>query len=120
MTYKITEKCIACAKCLTHCPTGSIGKNDQGKFSINPLLCNDCVGSYGVAQCMAGCPTSQGCTPAIPGLINLASQTTDKYWDNWFTTYEYLILRLKAKKENPYWQNWFDLYAQKLDHLIHT
>ena len=52
-----------------------LAKTTMANSRSDPHLCNDCVGSYGVAQCMAGCPTSQGCTPTIPGLINLASQT---------------------------------------------
>lgn len=119
MTYKITEKCIGCESCLPHCPTGAISKNNNGQFSIDSNLCNDCIGFYGVAQCKAGCPTFDGCTPTI-SLIKSVQETTNNYWDNWFTTYERLIIRLKAKKETRYWQNWFDLYAQKIDHLIHT
>ena len=119
MTYTITDKCIACENCLPHCPTGAIAKNDNGKFSINPKLCNDCVGSYGVPQCVAGCPTYDGCTPTLASLIKSA-QTETNYWDNWFATYERLTSRLKAKQENQSWQHWFDTYSQKLDLLLHT
>ena len=118
MTYTISNQCIACERCLPHCPTGAIKKNDDGKFSIDPNLCNDCVGSYGVAQCMAGCPTFNGCTPTISSLIKSAKDTTNNYWDNWFATYNLLTSRLKAKKETSYWQHWFDSYSQKLEHLV--
>ena len=118
MTYTINDNCIACAKCLPHCPTSAITKNSNGKFSIDPDLCNDCVGSYGVAQCMAGCPTYNGCTPTISSLIKSAQTTTSNYWDNWFATYESLTSRLKAKQETKYWQHWFDNYSHKLEQLI--
>ncbi len=120
MTYTITDQCIACENCLSNCPTGAIKKNNNGKFSIDPNLCNDCVGSYGVAQCIAGCPTFNGCIPTIPSLIKSAQKTTNNYWDNWFATYQYLIYRLRAKKETKYWRYWFNTYSQKLDLLIHT
>ena len=118
MTYTISNQCIACENCLPHCPTEAITKNDKGKFSINPNLCNDCVGSYGVAQCMAGCPTFNGCTPTISSLIKSAKVTTNHYWDKWFATYDCLTSRLKARKETSYWQHWFDSYSQKLERLV--
>ncbi|MGV2830932.1 4Fe-4S binding protein [Myxosarcina sp. GI1(2024)] len=120
MTYTISDQCIACENCLPHCPTEAIYQNDSGKFSIDPNLCNDCVGSYGVPQCMAGCPTSNGCTPTISSLIKSSRATTNNYWDNWFATYDRLISRLKAKRETKHWQHWFDTYSQKLDILLHT
>ncbi|WP_036489255.1 4Fe-4S binding protein [Myxosarcina sp. GI1] len=122
MTYAISDQCIACEKCLPHCPTEAISKNSSGKFSIDPNLCNDCVGYYGVAQCMAGCPTSNGCTPTISSLIKSfqTDRTTTNYWDNWFATYDRAIARLKAKQETKYWQQWFDTYSQKLDLLLHN
>lgn len=121
MTYTITtEKCITCDNCLPNCPTNAITKNNDGKFSIDSNLCNDCEGFYGVAQCMASCPTFDGCTATISSLMKSVQNTTNNDWDNWFATYESLIIRLKAKKETTYWQNWFEVYSQKLDRLIHT
>ena len=118
MTYTISDQCITCEKCLPHCPTGAIEKNHSGKMSINPNLCNDCVGFYGVAQCMASCPTFNGCTPTISSLIKSASIPTLNYWDNWFAIYDSLASRLKAKQETKYWQHWFNSYSQKLEHLV--
>ena len=118
MTYTITDQCIACENCLPHCPTDAIQKKDNGKFTINNNLCNDCVGYYGVAQCMAGCPTSNGCTPTFASLISSAKVVTGNYWDNWFATYNSLTTRLKAKKETKYWQHWFNTYSQKLERLV--
>ena len=120
MTYTISSQCIACENCLPYCPTGAISKNDNGKFSIDSNLCNDCVGSYGVAQCVASCPTANGCSPSISSLIKSAQTNTANYWDNWFATYNTLKSRLRAKKETRYWQHWFNTYSQKLDLLLHT
>ncbi|VEP17347.1 Ferredoxin-like protein in nif region [Hyella patelloides LEGE 07179] len=118
MTYIISNQCIACENCLPHCPTNAIQKNHKDKFSIDPNLCNDCVGSYGVPQCMAGCPTFNGCTPTVSSLIKSTQTTTSNYWDDWFSAYNRLTSRLKAKQETQYWQRWFDLYSQKLEHLV--
>ena len=118
MTYTISDQCIGCENCLPHCPTGAIEKKENGKFAINANLCNDCVDYYGVAQCMAGCPTSNGCTPTISTLIKSAQLTTNNYWDNWFATYARLTSRLKAKHETKYWQHWFNSYSEKLEHLL--
>jgi ferredoxin len=103
MTYTISNQCIACENCLPYCPTGAIKQKENGKYAIDSNLCNDCADFYGVAQCMAGCPTFNGCTPT-----------------NWFATYDRLTSRLKAKKETKYWQHWFNTYSQKLDLLLHT
>ncbi|MFW6357617.1 MAG: DUF362 domain-containing protein [Chroococcales cyanobacterium] len=118
MTYVITDQCIACENCSPHCPTGAITKNNNGKFSINSNLCNDCVGFYGVAQCMAACPTANGCIPTLSSLIASVKTTSDNYWDNWFATYSRLTSRLKAKQETNHWQSWFDTYSHKLESLV--
>jgi ferredoxin len=120
MTYAITDQCIACENCLSSCPTGAITKNNNGKFSINSNLCNDCAGSYGVPQCMAGCPTANGCAPTLSSLIKSVKTTSDNYWDNWFATYARLTSRLKTKQETQGWQRWFDTYSQKVNLLLHT
>ena len=118
MTYTITDQCIACENCLPHCPTGAIKQKENGKFAIDSNLCNDCVGYYGVAQCMAGCPTVNGCTPTISSLIKSTQTNSNNYWDNWFAIYDRLISRLKAKQETQYWQHWFNTYSQKLEQLV--
>ncbi|MGF1480528.1 MAG: 4Fe-4S binding protein [Cyanophyceae cyanobacterium] len=120
MTYTISDQCIACENCLPHCPTGAISENNQGTFSIDPTLCDNCVGSYGVPQCMAGCPTANGCTPTLSSLIQSAKTTTANYWENWFATYDRLTSRMKAKQETQYWQRWFKTYSQKLDLLLNV
>ena len=118
MTYTISDQCIGCENCLPYCPTGAIKQKENGKFAIDANLCNDCVDYYGVAQCMAGCPTSNGCTPTISTLIKSAQLTTNNYWDNWFATYARLTSRLQAKHETKYWQHWFNSYSEKLEHLL--
>lgn len=120
MTYQISENCIACGKCLPSCPTGAITKTENGQFAINPDLCNDCVGAYGVAQCMSVCPTNSACTPLLSSVIQSAQAATANYWEQWFTTYQRLTSRLQAKRETQYWHSWFDTYSQKLQRLITT
>ncbi|ELS00716.1 hypothetical protein Xen7305DRAFT_00004170 [Xenococcus sp. PCC 7305] len=120
MNYNISSQCIACENCVPSCPTGAITKNDYGKFSIDSNLCNGCVGSYAVAQCVASCPTANGCTPSISSLIQSAQTAKANYWDNWYSTHNKLKSRLKAKRETQYWQHWFNTYSQKLDLLLNT
>jgi ferredoxin len=117
MTCTITDKCISCEVCLTQCPTGAIAKIN-GTFSINPNLCNDCVGFYGVPQCIAICPTSGGCVPSVASLIDSFKVTTN-YWDKWFATYSGLLKRMQARQNSKYWQRWFDIYSQKLQVISH-
>lgn len=119
MTYTITEQCINCSACAVSCPTGAITK-DNGKFSVNPDLCNDCVDAYGVAQCMASCPTYDGCHLTLTSLIQSVKTSSDNYWETWFATHSRLIQRLKAQHETQYWRHWFDTYSHKLDLLLHT
>jgi ferredoxin len=117
MTCTITNKCVSCEACLSQCPTGAI-EQINGKFSINPNLCNDCVGFYGVPQCTAGCPTNGGCVPSLASLIN-SFKSTNSYWDNWFTTYNRVVETMKARQNSKYWQRWFDIYSQKLQIISH-
>lgn len=117
MTCTITNKCISCEGCLPQCPTGAIQKIND-KLAIDPNLCNDCVGFYGVPQCMAGCPTFNGCISTVSSLIKSAATNTSNYWDNWFATYNSLLSRVRNKQETQYWQHWFNTYSQKLSSLV--
>ncbi|MBW4631052.1 MAG: 4Fe-4S binding protein [Iphinoe sp. HA4291-MV1] len=100
MAYKITSKCISCKLCLSACPTGAI-KIVDGSYWIDPNLCTNCGGTaYSVAQCVASCPTYDGCV-----------QEPKDYWESWFTTYNKLIAKLTKKQD--YWDNWYNFYSQK-------
>lgn len=48
---------MGCDNCRPQCPTGAISVDD-GRFWINPVLCNDCEGFYAEPQCLAQCPAS--------------------------------------------------------------
>lgn len=120
MTYTITNKCIDCNACASSCPTGAITKNSNGKFAVDPDLCNDCSGAYSVAQCMASCPTYNGCQITLSSLIQSVKTSSDNYWDTWFATHRRLLQRLETQHQTQYWRHWFDTYSQKLDGLLHT
>ncbi|ARV60634.1 ferredoxin [Nostocales cyanobacterium HT-58-2] len=100
MAYKITSKCISCKLCLSACPTGAI-KIVDNRHWIDPNLCTNCHGTvYSVPQCVASCPTSDGCV-----------KEHRDYWEGWFATYNKLVTKLTKKQD--YWDNWYSLYSQK-------
>lgn len=110
MTYATTDRCIGCAKCLPLCPTGAISKINAQAY-IDPNLCDNCQ-DYGIAQCFAGCPTSESCLPQIAPL-----NATSNYWDTWFSAYERARKQLQTQND-PYWTRWFDRYSQRLEALL--
>ncbi|MDY7012658.1 MAG: 4Fe-4S binding protein [Cyanobacteriota bacterium] len=109
MTYQITPDCIACDRCRPICPTGAIDSTN-GKLSINPSLCNGCVGHYSVPQCAAACPTNNGC-------IEVSASTL--YWQSWFATYDRLVSSLKGTQTQHlgYWTAWFETYQRFVGQL---
>jgi ferredoxin len=100
MSYKITSKCISCDLCLPVCPTGAITIID-GQRAIDSNLCNGCTDTiYTVPQCLAGCPTCDGCV-----------KVHNDYWDCWFDTYKKCVAKLNT--QDNYWERWFKNYSQK-------
>ncbi|MEL6901504.1 MAG: 4Fe-4S binding protein [Cyanobacteria bacterium J06606_4] len=120
MAYTITDKCISCQRCLTHCPTNAI-ETDGATFWIDADRCNNCLGSYTVPQCWAACPTNGGCVPSLAGstafALSTAIERSADYWKAWFSTYHNRLSRLKESKHSDYWKTWFDTYAQNLQKL---
>ena len=123
MSYTMTTECINCDRCRSQCPTNAI-QIVNGILKINPNLCNDCVGYYGIALCIAGCPTNYGCVSSS----NLTAQTTtiaptqesqgDDYWDSWFITYNSLIGKFRTKESKAdYWESWFTTYNSLIEKL---
>lgn len=114
MAYIITSQCISCDRCVVQCPTGAIKKVGE-RYTIDPNLCNNCVGHYSVPLCAATCPTNDGCVPDVVALnCNhpvLANGSTE-YWDSWFSTYNRLVAQLHKAKQSGYWYQWFDRYSQ--------
>jgi ferredoxin len=105
MSYTIdTSKCIGCSRCQQYCPTGAVKLNGNN-LQIDPNICNNCVGSYSTSQCVAFCPTNDGCLP-------------DDFWGRWFKKYDRLTYRLHQPQQAHYWERWFDVYSQKVSQLI--
>jgi Fe-S-cluster-containing dehydrogenase component len=118
MTYTITSQCIGCDRCFSACPETAIQKEGT-KFWIDPTRCNNCVGHYSVPQCVATCPTNQGCIPGASDVFKqIALANSGDYWERWFNTYDRLITRLHKAKHSAYWEQWFDVYSQKVSTLI--
>lgn len=118
MTYTITNQCIRCDRCLTLCPTGAIQKVEN-QYWIDPWLCNNCVGFYRVAQCASVCPTNRGCIPdTTTGLNQPVLVDKAGYWEQWFETYNQMLLRLRQTQRSDYWESWFDTYSQKVSKLL--
>jgi len=112
MTYTITNNCIGCDRCLPQCPTKAISVKGQ-TYSIDQNLCNGCEGLYSVPQCLAVCPTNNGCVRTLSAITS-----SNDYWDSWFNTYNQLIDRINKPKKNPYWQQWFNIYSQEVKRII--
>jgi DNA-binding transcriptional regulator YiaG len=62
MAHTISNQCINCGDCTPQCPTNAI-KIDDGKFWIDPLLCNDCEDYTDGPQCVITCAIEQ---PPLP------------------------------------------------------
>lgn len=107
MSYTITSKCISCHRCVSQCPTGAISWNGA-RYEINPNVCNDCAGYYGVPQCAAVCPTNDACQAIAPA----------DYWDSWFVTYGKLVSQMSEAQQGNYWLKWFELYSERLSQQL--
>lgn len=65
MAHTLSNRCISCGDCTPHCPTDAI-KVEDGKFWIDPTLCNDCEGYADQPQCIIACPIDQPPMPLRP------------------------------------------------------
>lgn len=55
MPYSITKECIQCDDCRPRCPSGAI-KSEEGKYWIDPTLCNGCEDLDSAPLCVQSCP----------------------------------------------------------------
>lgn len=56
MPYSINKECIQCNDCISRCPTGAIQMMEDGRYWIDPTICNQCEGYYPEPQCLSICP----------------------------------------------------------------
>lgn len=61
MAYLITEDCILCDACVPECPNEAITAGEE-IYTIDTLLCTECVGFFYEPQCSTVCPT-ESCEP---------------------------------------------------------
>ena len=55
MALKIFEDCTACDACVLECPNDAITAGDP-TYTINAMLCTECVGAEDEPQCVLECP----------------------------------------------------------------
>lgn len=55
MAYAIVESCVNCYACEPLCPNQAISLVDAC-FTIDSMLCTECVGDFAEAQCVSICP----------------------------------------------------------------
>lgn len=55
MALMINEDCINCGACEPECPNKAIADSDP-VYTINPVLCTECVGYHDEPQCISVCP----------------------------------------------------------------
>jgi DNA-binding transcriptional regulator YiaG/Pyruvate/2-oxoacid:ferredoxin oxidoreductase delta subunit len=56
MPYSINKDCVQCSDCISQCPTGAIKMREDGRYWIDPTLCNQCEGYYPEPKCLSMCP----------------------------------------------------------------
>ncbi len=55
MALYITEDCINCDVCEPECPNEAIFQGEE-IYEIDASRCTECVGHFGVSQCVEICP----------------------------------------------------------------
>jgi len=76
MALSITEECINCDVCEPECPNGAISQGEN-HYSIDPLLCTECVGHFPSSQCTDVCPVD--CIVTNPDHPESRDQLQEKY-----------------------------------------
>jgi ferredoxin len=76
MALMITDVCINCDVCEPECPNGAISQGEE-IYEIDPALCTECVGHFGIPQCIEVCPVD--CIPINPEHVENREQLQAKY-----------------------------------------
>ena len=61
MSHMITAECVNCSACERECPVQAITAHAE-QYVIDPDVCVDCEGYFGVARCKWACPVD-ACVP---------------------------------------------------------
>ena len=76
MSLLITEECINCDVCEPECPNGAITQGEE-IFTIDPVLCTECIGHFTNSQCIDVCPVD--CIISDPQHAESKDQLQQKY-----------------------------------------
>ena len=75
MALLIDENCTLCDACESSCPNEAIASGNP--YTINPLLCTECVGAEEEPQCMLVCPAD--CIVEHPDFRESRDELMEKY-----------------------------------------
>lgn len=78
MALMITEDCTGCDACLLECPNDAISEGSP-IYTIDPLLCTECVGAHDEPQCKPVCEPD--CIVPNPDFVESPEELQAKYDD---------------------------------------
>ncbi len=76
MSLLISEECISCDLCRAECPNEAISQGDN-TYTIDPMLCTECVGHHDASQCLEVCPVD--CISKDPNNVEDYDSLLQKY-----------------------------------------
>ncbi len=78
MALLITTDCTNCDACKPVCPSKAIAPGEP-VYTIDPMLCTECVGAEDEPQCMLVCPAA--CIDPNPDWEESEEELLEKYED---------------------------------------
>ncbi len=76
MALMINAECTLCDACVLECPNEAISEGDD-IYTINALLCTECVGHFDEPQCKPVCDPD--CIVPNPDFVESADELQQKY-----------------------------------------